>query len=206
MEQRYLGNNDARVEFSQQQMSFAAALILLLIFCSFMVGYFCGATRSDATRSGATRDAEGTQESPDRHSIGERLSNEVIAGEGHTIVYYASLAHCASRAAAALLVQRIRDYGVEAHIFEHLSTAISGESKPWYEIMTGCFLERDELVLLMQQIKPYISEYSIFERSLGHRTQKAALSSSINDSSEPDLGEKVARNPVKKRYTERYRE
>ena len=197
MEQRYLSNNDARVEFSQQQMSFAAALILLLIFCSFIVGYFCGATRSDATS-----DVEEIRVSSGRHIAGVRY--DLIDGEGHTMVYYASLAHCASRAAAALLVDRVRDYGVEAHIVEQVSTAISGESKPWYEIVTGYFLERNELVLLMQQIKPHISEYSIFEHSIGHRTQKAAVSSSINDSSEPDPRENLARNPVKKRYTERY--
>lgn len=172
-----------RIDFSQQQVSVAAAAVLMLIFCSFMAGYFFS-QRDGTLEEGSfdlmnfEREAAAFQQSEGRDSLPNDAQQKVKlnhdTAENNLAIppvggmsqlekrnvskqYYAQLVGFGTVEAARICVKKLKRYGVPALVEDRVSKTGGGKLHRWYQVVTEPQDSPDALIAIVERAKKLLS-------------------------------------------------
>lgn len=156
-------NREKRIEFTQQQVSLAAALVLMLIFLAFMVGqgYFLESSILESSYSLLSSNdsvlepgryyAEDLSEDSDLLALvphqGSKQESSKKNDQHVQYVqrYYAQLKGFGTVEAAQLLSEQLKRHHIPTQIVKRISRTVSGVEQCWYQVITELYTNKDVL-------------------------------------------------------------
>ncbi len=154
MEQRYSPNddarindariNDTRIELTQQQVSFAAAFVLLLSFFAFMAGYFSGNEIEECEMVSIPIALAHVSRAESSVHVSCQSSEGSLRK-----TYSASLGNYAQKHEAEQLIRELKEHGIPTEICQRESRTVKGDAFFWYTVSIGPVTEKDEFSMLL---------------------------------------------------------
>lgn len=170
-------NNEKNIKLNQKQISYAAAMWLMLSFFIFIAGYYWGKkstfdpiSEQIAYSSLADKvyyafcalneneqESESEQES-DEAIVNENNNNEIISENGkinkeNQKAYYALLSGFGTINAAKAYAQKLLNKDFAVRVLERKSRTASGKLRKWYQVATAPMNNKEELEKIIDSIK-----------------------------------------------------
>jgi cell division protein FtsN len=174
-------NNDQGLFIPNRQLSFIVALLLLLAFSLFMIGYFLGKKKAVepfvhniqqeafADQVYTTMLSSAHIQKPIKnndielinHDINEQ--NVVVAPVAQIISdnmlqdiqeqhYYAQLIGFGTEKAAQLFVKKLATKGIETEVKKRISKTAKGQTSYWYQVITAPYANKNDLSAIVDKL------------------------------------------------------
>lgn len=184
---------EKRIEFTQQQVSLAAALVLMLIFLAFMVGqgYFLESSilehsyfllnSNDSVLEPGRYYAEDLDEYCDQGEMRALVPHQGSKQESskkndqkvqHVQRYYAQLKGFGTVKAAQLLSEQLKRYHIPTLIVKRISRTVSGVEQCWYQVITELYTNKDTLSSITKKAQRIVGIKNCVMHEVSREIQK----------------------------------